>query len=396
MVEALEARVMLASVVRGFVDTTVATGIDSPSSMASAPDGRLFVAEQTGALRVVKNDALLATPFVTLKVDARGERGLLGVAVDPNFASNHFVYVYHTVRADGSTPAHNRVSRFTASGDVAAAGSQVVLLDLNGLSSATNHNGGALAFGPDGKLYVGVGENANGSNAQTTSNLLGKILRINSDGSIPADNPFYNSTTGVNKAIWAIGLRNPFSFAFDHAPRKGRFYVNDVGQATWEEIDEGVVASNYGWPTTEGPTHRKRFRAPVFYYGHGSGPTTGDAIVGAAFYTPATRTFPKNYRGDYFFADLTSGWIRRLDPVTGETASFATGVDVPVALAVGADGALYYLSRGDGRLARVQYGPGGVKRAVAEGVAAPAVFARALIAPPRVRLDDLLRGDNTT
>ncbi len=128
--------------------------------MAFAPDGRLFVCQQGGQLRVIENGVLLSTPFVTVTVNASGERGLLGVAFDPNFATNHFVYVYYTA----TTPAiHNRVSRFTANGNVAVAGSETVILDLDNLSSATNHNGGAIHFGPDGKLYIAVGENANGA-----------------------------------------------------------------------------------------------------------------------------------------------------------------------------------------------------------------------------------------
>src|SRR4051794_22250124 len=185
--------------------------------MAIAPDGRIFVTEQGGTLRVIKGGTLLPTPFVSLTVDSAGERGLLGVAFDPAFASNGYVYVYYTA----TTPTiHNRVSRFTASGNVAVPGSEVAILDLNDLSSATNHNGGALHFGPDGKLYVAVGENANGANSQTLSNLLGKILRLNADGSIPPDNPFYTQTTGVNRAIWALGLRNPYTFSFQ--PGTGR------------------------------------------------------------------------------------------------------------------------------------------------------------------------------
>src|SRR5262249_58962823 len=126
-------------------------------------------------------------------------------------AVNHWVYIYYTVP---NSTAHNRVSRFTANGDVAVAGSEVVILDLNNLSSASNHNGGAIHFGPDGKLYVAAGENANSSNSQTLANLLGKILRINTDGSIPTDNPFYKTASGANRAIWAVGLRNPITLAF--------------------------------------------------------------------------------------------------------------------------------------------------------------------------------------
>ena len=161
--------------------------------MEFAPDGRLFVREQGGRLRVIKNGALLPTPFVTLTVNSSGERGLLGVTFDPDFATNNFVYVYYTA----TTPTvHNRISRFTANGDVAVAGSEVVILDLNPLSSATNHNGGAIHFGEDGKLYAAVGDNANGANAQTLANLLGKILRINADGSIPTDNPVLRAGDG--------------------------------------------------------------------------------------------------------------------------------------------------------------------------------------------------------
>lgn len=166
---------------------------------------------------------LISTPFVSLTVSALGERGLLGVAFDPNFTANKFVYVYYTA----TTPTiHNRVSRFTAAGDIALAGSETILLDLETLS-ATNHNGGAIHFGPDGKLFVGVGENDVGSNAQSMNNRLGKMLRINSDGSIPTDNPFFMTASGANRAIWALGLRNPFTFAFQ--PRSANLLINDVG-----------------------------------------------------------------------------------------------------------------------------------------------------------------------
>src|SRR5687768_2735339 len=154
----LQDRGIAAAIPSGFTETQIVSGLASPTAMAFAPDGRIFVALQGGQLRVIKNGALLPTPFLTVTVSSSGERGLLGVAFDPAFATNGFVYVYYTA----TTPAiHNRLSRFTANGDVAVAGSETVLLELNNLSSATNHNGGALHFGPDGKLYVAVGENAN-------------------------------------------------------------------------------------------------------------------------------------------------------------------------------------------------------------------------------------------
>ncbi len=165
----------------GFTQTSIG-GLSAPNSFEFTPDGRIFVCQQAGQIRVIDaSGTLLATPFATLTVNSSGERGLLGLALDPNFATNNFLYVYYTAT---SPTIHNRISRLTANGNVMMAGSEVVLLDLNTLG-ATNHNGGCLRFGPDGKLYCSVGENANGSNAQNLTNLLGKILRINSDGSHP-------------------------------------------------------------------------------------------------------------------------------------------------------------------------------------------------------------------
>jgi len=332
----------------GFTETQVAVGLSNPTAMQFAPDGRLFICEQGGRLRVVKDGALLPTPFLTVTVSSSGERGLLGVAFDPAFATNHFVYVYYTA----TTPAiHNRISRFTANGDVAVAGSETVILELDNLSSATNHNGGALAFGSDGKLYAAVGENANGANAQSMANLLGKMLRINKDGTIPTDNPFFASAAGRNRAIWALGLRNPFTFAF--SPAGAQMFINDVGQNTWEEINDGRAGANYGWPETEGATTDPRFTSPRHTYNHTGGPC---AITGGAFYAPLTPQFPSEYSQDYFFADYCGGWIRRLDVASGGVTTFATGISAPVDLKVSDDGALYYLARGSSAVFRIGFG----------------------------------------
>ena len=351
LIVATNGLVAAATLPAGFSETLVANGLSSPTSMDFAPDGRLFVCLQGGQLRVIKNGSLLPTPFVSLTVNSSGERGLLGVAFDPNFATNNFVYVYYTA----PTPSiHNRVSRFTANGDVAVAGSELVLLDLENLS-ATNHNGGAIHFGPDGKLYVAVGENAVPSNSQTLTNRLGKVLRINSDGSIPSENPFFNTATGVNRSIWALGLRNPFTFAFQ--PGTGRLFINDVGQNAWEEINDGIAGSNYGWSTCEGfcTPPNSNFRDPLFQYGHGSTSTTGCAIVGGGFYNPATIQFPASYVGKYFFADLCTGWIRVFDPTNNTAADFGSGVATPVDLKVGSDGSLYYLAIGSSAVFRIQF-----------------------------------------
>ena len=338
-----------ATVPAGFTDSVVAAGLSNPTAMALAPDGRIFVCQQGGALRVIKNGALLPTPFLTVTVDSSGERGLLGIAFDPNFLSNQLVYVYYTA----TTPTiHNRISRFTASGDVALAGSETIVMELPNLSTATNHNGGALHFGPDGNLYVAVGDNANGANAQSLGTRLGKMLRITSTGAIPADNPFFNVATGDNRAIWALGLRNPFTFTFQAGV--GRMFINDVGQNIWEEINDGIAGSNYGWPTCEGFCNpaNPSFRDPLFAYPNDAQTC---AITGGAFYNPQAPQFPSNFIGSYFFADFCGGWIRTFNPATSAVADFATGISLPVDLQVSADGFLYYLARGSGSVNRIGF-----------------------------------------
>ncbi len=376
--ERLEDRLTLSQLPPGFVQDPVAGGLANPTAMEFAPDGRLFVAEQGGSLRVIKNDTLLSTPFVSVNVNSTGERGLLGVAFDPAFAVNQFVYVYYSTAA---APVHNRVSRFTANGDVALPGSETLILELDNLSTATNHNGGAIHFGADGKLYVAVGENANANNAQTLSNRLGKMLRLNADGSIPADNPFVGVAQGANRAIWALGLRNPFTFAFQ--PGTGRMFINDVGSSRFEEINDGIAGANYGWPATEGPTTDPRFVSPLHAYAHGP----ACAISGGTFYNPLTVRFPSTLVGDYFFTDLCGGFIRSFDPANGTVSDFATGLpNFPVDLKVDAAGRLYFASRGDGTVYRidVESPAGGAAGIVATGADAGG--------GPNVRVFDVATG----
>ncbi len=335
----------------GFSQTLIANGLSSPTAMEFAPDGRLFVCQQGGQLRVIKNMALLATPFVSLTTDSLGERGLLGIAFDPGFPTNQFLYLYYTA----TTPTtHNRVSRFTASGDVVVPGSEVPILDLENLG-ASNHNGGGIHFGVDGKLYIAVGENAVMSNAQTLANRLGKILRINRDGTIPTNNPFYATATGANRSIWALGLRNPYTFAVQ--PGTGRIFINDVGNQTWEEINEGFAGANYGWANCEGrcTPANANYRDPIFQYGHGPNATNGCDITGGAFYNPIAFQYPSSYHGTYFFADACGGWIRRLNPNSGTVSNFATGLPAPVDVKVSAEGRLFYLGRSGGQVWVVDY-----------------------------------------
>ena len=240
----------------------------------------------------------------------------------------------------------SRVVASTSNPNVSTGVETVLLNDLPTVPSGGNHNGGALHFSPiDGKLYLAIGDQGSSSNAPNLNSRFGKLLRYNDDLTIPTDNPFYTTATGANRAIWARGLRNPFTFTFQ--PGTGRMFINDVGQDTWEEVNEGVAGSDYGWPSTEGPTTNPNFRAPIYAYRHSGGLVTGFAIVGAAFYNPPSLTFPATYQGDYFFADYVSGWINRLDP-GGDNAvyAFARIGNSIFDLTVRPDGALYALANG--------------------------------------------------
>lgn len=338
-----------ASLPGGFSEERVAVGLGRPTAMAFAPDGRLFVAEQGGGLRLVEAGGLRPEPVLRLRVDPRGERGLLGVALDPAFAGNGYVYLYHTLRGP---EARNRISRYTVRDGQAVPGGRRTILDLSPLSGAQNHNGGALHFGPDGRLYAATGENASPENAQGLKNLHGKVLRIDKGGSVPRDNPFYREARGKNRAIWARGLRNPYSFAFQ--PGTGRMFVNDVGATKWEEINHGRRGANYGWPDFEGPEKDRRHTAPLYAYRHV--PDNCSAITGGAFYDPrGAADFPASFAGDYFFAGVCRGFVRVRDAKTGRVTGFASGLQGPVDPRVGLDGALYVLERGSGAVVAIRH-----------------------------------------
>jgi glucose/arabinose dehydrogenase len=331
----------------GFSQSQVASGLTHPTDMEFAPGGRLFVTEQAGKVLIARPDGTLAT-FLDLsaKVDSTSEeQGLLGITFDPKFSTNHFVYLYYTREAPSSAPAHNRVVRVTARHNRAVAGSEKLIFRLNDLSKGF-HQGGAIDFAADGKLYVASGSNGTDTtdNSQKLTNLFGKVLRINKDGTIPTDNPFYTRASGNNRAIWALGLRNPFRFAVK--PATNLLFINDVGsdRKGWEEIVRGKAGANYGWPVHEGPESATKYTPPIYAYRHDSTDTTGCAITGGAFYNPATVKFPSAYVGDYFFADFCNGWIRAYDPKPDVARGFATGLEGVVDVEVSKKGELYYLS----------------------------------------------------
>jgi glucose/arabinose dehydrogenase len=335
-------RTHAAELPHGFLEEKVADGINAATAMAVARDGRIFVCEQTGRLLVVKNHRLLPEPFLTLAVDDYWERGLIGVTLHPAFPATPYVYVVYVSAAPWP---HHRISRFTAAGDRALPGSEKILLEGDdqrrlGGSVPAGHQGGPIRFGPDGKIYVALGEQTAGAPSQRLNTFQGKILRIDPEGGIPRDNPFYEVAKGKYRAIWAYGLRNPFGLAFQ--PGTGRLFENDVGQSSWEEINEIVRGGNYGWPEAEGTSKDSRFKNPLHTYP----PVIGRSITGGVFYDPAYCQFPTQYVGQYFFLDYMAHWLKVLNPEHPESVSiFAKNFNGPVDVQVAPEGSLYVLNR---------------------------------------------------
>jgi len=332
----------------GFSDTLIAQGLSLPTAMEVAPDGRIFVSEKCGDLQVIKNGVLLAQPFVSISVECNGfEIGLIGIAFDPNFVSNGYVYVFYTTSENSL---HNRVSRFTAdpsNPNIALAGSEFILLDTEPVFS-DSHMSGAIEFGPDGTLFIASGDNYQSHLAPDLTTRFGKILRINSDGTIPSDNPFVG-VPGAYPEIWAYGLRNPFTFQISST---GTMHIADVGQDDWEEINVGIAGANYGWPTCEGACSppNPQFVDPLYSYANLPG--DGASVIAGPFYE-ATQ-FPSAYQDSFFFADYVQDWIKRLTP-TNQVVDFASNVNAPVAMELAPDGSLYYLSIFPGEVHQITY-----------------------------------------
>jgi glucose/arabinose dehydrogenase len=300
------------------LDPFVTSGLSSPVFLTQPlNDGRIFVVEQPGRIRIVRDGVLQTSPFLDIssRVAFGGERGLLSVAFDPQYASNHFFYVDFTTQPNGDI----RIERFTSTNaDVADPASSKLIITVPH-SEQPNHNGGLLSFGPDGMLYAGLGDGGGGGdpfrNGQNPNALLASLLRLDVDHgdpyAIPADNPFASGVGGAHE-IWAKGLRNPWRYAFD--PPTGLLYIADVGQDAHEEVDvEPATAGglNYGWNITEGLScynatscARTGLTAPILGYPHTSGAcsiTGGYVYRGSAI--PAIV-------GHYFYSDYCAGFLR--------------------------------------------------------------------------------------
>ncbi len=412
----LAAAPLAATVPAGFTDSLVAT-LGSPTALAFTPDGRLLITTQAGALRIYQGGALLATPALTFPASSictESERGLLGVAVDPLFVPTRYIYLFYTFEKPGGACV-NRVSRFVLpDGNVINPATELVLVD-NMPSPAGNHNAGDVHFGRDGYLYISIGDGgcdyagdsgcAGANDAARDQHVLtGKILRITKDGYIPLGNPFQEAgtarcnVTGQTIAgdkcreTFAWGLRNPFRFAMDPNAAGTRFFINDVGQGRWEEIDEGTAGADYGWNLCEGAHNTNSDAAcsnqppghvgPVYDYRHGltipgtTSPTNCNSITGGAFVSGGV--WP-GFDGSYLFGDFVCGEIFKLTFSGGSWAAsdFGQALGGVTTMIFGPHGsggrALYYATfAGGGQVRKIFYQEAGNNPPVAAAAAGTA------------------------
>jgi glucose/arabinose dehydrogenase len=366
-----------------FVNEDIVTGITYATTIAFLPDGRMLIGELTNNIRILQPgssqpDQLLNLNYAYLF----GEQGLMDIAVDPNFATNGYVYVFYT---HGYVGSHNRdtLSRFTMSGNTVVDGSEFVLWQ-DDVDSNSEHHGGSIAFGPDGKLYFTTGEHFDPPKSQDLTSYHGKLLRINLDGTIPTDNPFYDGDGPNKDAIYAYGLRNPYRISTD--PVTGRMYIGDVGgndpQTAIEEVDLVARGANYGWPLEEGNGGVPGTTPPIYSYPHNG----RDACITGGFVYRGNQ-FPSEYYGNYFFGDFVQNTMSRLTldaagnvtnavnflPADGSTDGPTVGD--PVKFVQGPDGSIYYVDIGfndqhtpnDAAIRRIRYVPANQPPVAASG-----------------------------
>jgi glucose/arabinose dehydrogenase len=373
----------------GFVDQEMATGLHDPTSFAFLPDGRILALEQfTGDIRLwTPGSSTFSTVKTLSDLVAGGERGALAIAIDKQWPSHPYVYVFHS-----TNDLMQRVVRFTAFGDLNVRTSSLFALGvmrviLDSLPDENfNHNGGALRFAPDSMLYLSLGEDNKGCPAQDSSSLRGCVVRLDvrkvspSPGAAPprsditpADNPWVSSADPDARLEYAIGLRNPFRFQID--PVDGALYLSDVGEDTWEEMDVIHKGDNAGWPFREGPAAFTSWQCteaqslapnsylePIDSYGHDE----GLVVISAGAYRKAvySPSWPASWDGNVFYADFYSGFMRMLKregngyvrttvPGQPDPDYWATGLADPVEFQWGPDGQLWYLSMSEGRIHRI-------------------------------------------
>jgi glucose/arabinose dehydrogenase/PKD repeat protein len=385
----------------GFEIGTVTSGLFLPTDFEYAPDGRIFISEKGGTVRIFKDDTLLPTPFLTLSdINDYADHGLIGLALDPDFGTNGYVYLAYVYENDPTNyegPKTSRVVRVTADGDVMLPGSELILVGTVGgdslspscedfpagtdciASDSGTHTVDALAFGSDGKLYISIGDGADFDIADPLAHrvtdldkLNGKVLRINSDGTAPTDNPHYDGVSTSNRSkVWASGFRNPFRFSF--RPSNDSLYLGDVGWFSFEEINVLTPGLDYGWPCREGfqatvggyPTGGftcgtpSSYANPLYAYAHDP-ETSAGSVTGGMFYMGSS--YPSEYQDTYFFGDFALDFIKRIvvdaDDNIISVEDFIDGAGGPVAFGPDLSGDVNYLSIYTGELRRLTHTTG--------------------------------------
>ncbi|MFV0634750.1 PQQ-dependent sugar dehydrogenase [Demequina sp.] len=371
----------------GFSDEAVlTTGLAEPIAMEFLPDGRMLVLQKGGQIKIGDPSSVPMTTEVYLTltdINTGAERGLLDIALDPDFVTNGYFYLYYH---PGSTE-RGRIARFTHAENAGgtssrgeAASEAIVWQDVEGYGACC-HYGGGLDFGPDGNLWLTVGDKFDGDRAQDLSDPSGKIIRVEPDGDVPADNPYASGAGGAHPYVWASGLRNPFRASWD--AQTNRFFIGEVGgndiPESWEDLhvaryDDEYKGLNYQWPNCEGPHPYTDFPActiadgspaePIFAYPHHS-PLGPNASITAGFVYRGTQ-FPSEWDGVFFYGDYTRHVIRYLvfdesgENVIGDfdfkpSGQMSGNATTVVAIEQGTDGALYYAQIANGQIRRIVY-----------------------------------------
>lgn len=328
-----------------FESTTYLSGLNQPTALAFDPEGRLFIAEKAGTVRIAMRGMLREKPVIELRPHTFFECGLVGIALDPDYSRSPFMYVFATI-----SPDEQQIVRYRIANGV---GVEPHVVRAHLPTSGSIHNGGCLRFGPDGMLYFSIGDNGIADLAQDATSLAGKVCRITREGATPQDNP-YTTATGAPSAIYATGFRNPFRFCFDE---QGRLFVTDVGSfgtPRREEINLVRPGRNYGWPAREGGTldgDGGGYTAPILDYAD-----EGTCVAGIVAYSGDH--FPENYRGNLFHLDYTLSRIFRVvlngDRVVSHTL-FVQAEGNTVDLVQGPDGRLYYSELATGTISRIGF-----------------------------------------
>lgn len=319
--------------------TTIVSGLDQPTDFRFLPDGDILILQRDGSLLIAPN----TEGATAVKIGAIPPSDAF--ELDPKFAENGYLYTTYN-----STDSHARLSRFTMVNDTVDPKSEKILIDS--IQTGSMHQGNTMLFGPDGKIYFGMGDDSLNTNGQDLSNIFGKILRINPDGTIPEDNPFYN-TPGARKEIYALGMRNPFRMTFTPT---GELLVGDVGDQSWEELNNVVAGGNYGWPVQEGPCDSCEYENPVYAYPHTPPPGRSGSITSVTVYTGDA--LPAEYQHKVFVADYTLHWMKVLTFDSTYTnvvheQMLDTDAGTTVQLLQGPDDNLYQLNIYPGALYRI-------------------------------------------